>query len=192
MGIHEQPTISKTDDAVLQSGMVFTVEPAIYIPQFGGVRIEDMVLVTDWPNFKLSSWKFDAIRDQLNMHWPKYMHDRWNSGRSGCKAGVGPTGYIPGDVNGDGIANSADVVFLINYLYKGDVPPITPIAGNVNGDSVIDIGDVVHLINYLFKSGYHPNPLIAGDANCDGKVTIADVIYLINYLFIDGPAPGCP
>jgi Xaa-Pro aminopeptidase len=27
--------------------MVFTVEPAIYVPKFGGVRIEDMVLVTD-------------------------------------------------------------------------------------------------------------------------------------------------
>jgi len=27
--------------------MVFTIEPAAYIPRFGGVRIEDMVLVTD-------------------------------------------------------------------------------------------------------------------------------------------------
>ena len=46
MGVHELPTISKGSGTVLGPGMVFTVEPAIYIPGFGGVRIEDMVLVT--------------------------------------------------------------------------------------------------------------------------------------------------
>lgn len=47
MMIHELPSISRSSDVRLESGMVFTVEPAIYIPKFGGVRIEDMVLVTD-------------------------------------------------------------------------------------------------------------------------------------------------
>ena len=44
--VHEQPTISRLNTDVLRAGMVFTVEPAIYIPNVGGVRIEDMVLVT--------------------------------------------------------------------------------------------------------------------------------------------------
>lgn len=47
MSIHEEPSISGSNPGKLVSGMVFTVEPAIYIPGFGGVRIEDMVLVTD-------------------------------------------------------------------------------------------------------------------------------------------------
>jgi len=47
MEVHEEPTISKNSEAVLRPGMVFTVEPAIYIPGFGGVRFEDMVLVTE-------------------------------------------------------------------------------------------------------------------------------------------------
>ena len=47
MDVHEKPTISGISEGMLQPGMVFTVEPAIYIPKFGGVRIEDMVLVTD-------------------------------------------------------------------------------------------------------------------------------------------------
>ncbi len=47
MAVHEQPGISKRSEGLLKPGMVFTVEPAIYIPGFGGVRIEDMVLVTD-------------------------------------------------------------------------------------------------------------------------------------------------
>ncbi|MDO8536181.1 MAG: Xaa-Pro peptidase family protein [Candidatus Omnitrophota bacterium] len=45
--VHEEPSISKRNNNVLKSGMVFTVEPAIYLPKVGGVRIEDMVLVTD-------------------------------------------------------------------------------------------------------------------------------------------------
>lgn len=44
--IHEKPAISSKNSGLLRSGMVFTVEPAVYIPGFGGVRIEDMVLVT--------------------------------------------------------------------------------------------------------------------------------------------------
>jgi len=44
--VHEQPAISRINEELLKEGMVFTVEPAIYIPGFGGVRIEDMVVVT--------------------------------------------------------------------------------------------------------------------------------------------------
>jgi len=44
--IHEMPTISPRSTAVLEEGMVITVEPGIYIPGFGGVRIEDTVAVT--------------------------------------------------------------------------------------------------------------------------------------------------
>ena len=47
MEVHEKPAISGVSDCSLRPGMVFTVEPAIYIPKFGGIRVEDMVLVTD-------------------------------------------------------------------------------------------------------------------------------------------------
>ncbi len=47
LDIHELPNISSKSDEVLQPDMVFTIEPGIYIPGWGGVRIEDIAQVTD-------------------------------------------------------------------------------------------------------------------------------------------------
>ncbi len=45
--VHEPPRLYKEVDVTLEPGMVVTVEPGIYIEGLGGVRIEDMVLVTE-------------------------------------------------------------------------------------------------------------------------------------------------
>lgn len=45
--VHEAPRLAKTVDAPLATGMVVTIEPGIYRPGWGGVRIEDDVLLTD-------------------------------------------------------------------------------------------------------------------------------------------------
>lgn len=47
MEVHEYPRLAKTGDLVLTPGMVVTVEPGIYVPGFGGVRIEDDIFITD-------------------------------------------------------------------------------------------------------------------------------------------------
>jgi Xaa-Pro aminopeptidase len=43
LAVHESPTLSPNSTDYLFDGMVFTIEPGIYIPGWGGVRIEDMV-----------------------------------------------------------------------------------------------------------------------------------------------------
>lgn len=44
--IHEEPRVVMKNTDVIEENMIFTVEPGIYIPDFGGIRTEDMVLVT--------------------------------------------------------------------------------------------------------------------------------------------------
>ncbi|HIH73215.1 MAG TPA: M24 family metallopeptidase, partial [Thermococcaceae archaeon] len=44
--VHEWPRVSQQDETVLKEGMVVTIEPGIYIPKFGGVRIEDTIVIT--------------------------------------------------------------------------------------------------------------------------------------------------
>jgi len=44
--IHENPKIYYKSKAKLKAGQIITIEPGVYIPKFGGVRIEDMILVT--------------------------------------------------------------------------------------------------------------------------------------------------
>ncbi len=45
--VHEGPSISPLSDDTVEKNMVFTVEPGVYIPGWGGVRIEDMVQITE-------------------------------------------------------------------------------------------------------------------------------------------------
>jgi Xaa-Pro aminopeptidase len=44
--IHERPRLGKQDRTRLQAGMAITIEPGVYLQEFGGVRIEDTVVVT--------------------------------------------------------------------------------------------------------------------------------------------------
>ncbi|MBI4007991.1 MAG: M24 family metallopeptidase, partial [Planctomycetes bacterium] len=45
--VHESPAINRRNKKPLKAGMVITIEPGIYLPGWGGIRIEDMVLVTE-------------------------------------------------------------------------------------------------------------------------------------------------
>lgn len=47
LDVHEMPSISKINNEPLKESMVFTIEPGIYIPDLGGVRIEDIVMIKD-------------------------------------------------------------------------------------------------------------------------------------------------
>jgi Xaa-Pro aminopeptidase/Xaa-Pro dipeptidase len=46
LAVHEDPAVNSENKDLVGEGMVFTIEPGVYIPDWGGVRIEDMVLAT--------------------------------------------------------------------------------------------------------------------------------------------------
>lgn len=45
--VHEEPSIHENNEQISENGLLFTVEPGIYIPGYGGVRIEDEVNITE-------------------------------------------------------------------------------------------------------------------------------------------------
>jgi len=67
--------------------------------------------------------------------------------------------FICGDADGDGNGPIVpDLVYLVNYLFKGGNPPPVLAAADANGEDgdLINVADLTYLVNYLFKSGNAP------------------------------------
>jgi len=65
---------------------------------------------------------------------------------------------VPGDASSDSLVDLSDIVFLINYLYKGGSVPCVMEAADANADCQVDLGDVVYLIGFLYRQGPPPVP----------------------------------
>ena len=62
-----------------------------------------------------------------------------------------------GDVNHSASITSADVIGLVNFVFKSGPEPLPCVAaGDVNCDTSIDSGDIIGLINFIFKAGSRP------------------------------------
>lgn len=61
IAVHEAPAVTSKTDGPLEANMVVTIEPGIYIPDVGGVRLESMVLVTEHGSETLTHLKKDLI-----------------------------------------------------------------------------------------------------------------------------------
>jgi len=59
---NEEPNISQFDQTILEPGMTFTIEPGIYLPKRGGVRIEDDIVVTDNGGLSLTNAQRDLTQ----------------------------------------------------------------------------------------------------------------------------------
>jgi Xaa-Pro aminopeptidase len=57
--VHESPSIRANSDDILHTGMIVTLEPAVYIPEWGGVRLEDNYLITKEGSIRLTTLPHD-------------------------------------------------------------------------------------------------------------------------------------
>jgi parallel beta-helix repeat protein len=147
-----------------------------------GIELADFPATTNifyHNNFMSNTWNaWDQYTNIWNLALPvggNYWDDYWGSDTNGDGFGdtphsiPGPGGNLDwyplidpwtppicGEVTHDGILDVADVVYLINYLYKQGPAPEPLCTGDVNYDGIIDIADVVFILNYLFKQGPAP------------------------------------
>jgi len=65
--------------------------------------------------------------------------------------------FVCGDVdNLDGLVLISDLVYLVDYIFKGGPPPPIPFVANVDGEPGILVSDLVFLVDYIFRGGPDP------------------------------------
>ncbi len=64
---------------------------------------------------------------------------------------------VCGDINADGVGpNVADLVFLVDYLFRGGPPPPDPQVANIDQYPGVNVADLTYLVAYLFQNGPEP------------------------------------
>ena len=77
----------------------------------------------------------------------------WTSTAGGCFCPITSTG----DVNSDGSHTSADIIYMVNYVFKGGATPVPcAMAADVNCTGSVTSADVIYMVNYVFKGAAPP------------------------------------
>lgn len=68
-----------------------------------------------------------------------------------------PWVLVRGDVNVDGLITAVDIIYLVNFVFKGGESPQPVVeAGDVNCSVSVTAADIIYLVNYVFKGGFAP------------------------------------
>jgi hypothetical protein len=110
---------------------------------------------------RLSGWggylPFPGVIDEVKLYTRALSQSEIKSDFYDC--------FIVGDANGDGVVNVADVIFLINFIFRNGPAPDPMESGDANGDGTVNIADAVYLIAYIFFGG--PPPVQPSSSNID-------------------------
>ncbi len=105
-------------------------------------------------SISVSEYVLGELEYGILYYWKVRAYDPWSSIWSDQVWSFDVENY--GDASGDGVVDVADVIYLINYLFRNGDPPDPLASGDENGDCEVNIGDVIYLINYLFREGPPP------------------------------------
>jgi hypothetical protein len=65
---------------------------------------------------------------------------------------------VMGDLNDDGVLSMSDIIYFVNWMWKGGPAPSCMEEVDVNGDLASGVGDIIYIVNYLWKGGPAPVP----------------------------------
>ena len=71
-----------------------------------------------------------------------------------------PITIIPGDSNGDGMVDVADIVYIVNYIMENPADDFNIVNADVDGDGVIDVADITHTVSIVMNSASYQNQLV--------------------------------
>lgn len=130
-----------------------TVDPSLILDDCVNLELANVELTTGetYDNFLIVDGGMNSIFGVL-------------SGGEIC-VGTSP-GFRRGDANNDGIANIADAVFVITYIFAGGAEPTCFDAADLNDDGINNVADAIYGIQYFFTGGSPPpapGPLTCGD-----------------------------
>ncbi|MDH4223487.1 MAG: dockerin type I domain-containing protein, partial [candidate division Zixibacteria bacterium] len=99
---------------------------------------------------------YHTTGDVISVFDTTYFRKFCQAGLAGIATLAVPYFDIRGDVNLDLSISASDVIFLINYLFKGSPAPVPYFLGDVDCSGEIEVSDVIYLINHLFRGGPGP------------------------------------
>ncbi len=86
--------------------------------------------------------------------------------------------YVCGDANDDEIVNILDILYLIDYKFRGGPAPIPVLSGDVNLDGLVNVLDIIYLIDFKFKNG--PAPCSASSSGGEMQMSYEQVVEELN------------
>jgi hypothetical protein len=124
--------------------------------------------VVGFTPYPLASWWTFNANLTVARSWPQPLRFRVRAGDSGGESVVEAAldafeirgDYLsapPGDMDQSGSVTAADIVYLVNYIFKGGAMPLGGETGDVNQTCSASSADVIYLVNFVFRSG--PGPM---------------------------------
>jgi hypothetical protein len=159
-------------------GVTLRIDKSIIVDGLGGGAVDgtaDNIVCTDIHGNAGGDWtpniaSFASINgnisadpmfcDPVSGDWSVSVGSPCAESLNPCNYNIGALGvscgYVCGDATDDARADMADVLFLINMIFRGGPMPSVPGSGDANCDGNLNIIDALHLVNFLFRNGPWP------------------------------------